>query len=179
MCGNVSFIMSRFLEFTVTFRDAWDTPLDLSHFQFYPQCLDEINFSLYNCSKLNCRRLFEYSLPVSIVCTGTSAFACGRHALFDDMGEFELFYKAFSSMESILDSNGREFPAILYSLKSFKALIPRKVVKLYTDSKNASLIASKGSTSLRLQHHALEIFQFCAIYNVSIKIEWVPASLND
>ena len=82
-------------------------------------------------------------------------------------------------MESILDSNGRELLAILYSLKSFKSFIQGKVVKLYTDSKNASVIASKGSTSLRLQRHALEIFQFCAVYNVSIEIEWVPRSLND
>ena len=42
--GNISLIMSRVLQSAVTFRDAWDTPLDLSRFQFYPQCLDEINF---------------------------------------------------------------------------------------------------------------------------------------
>ena len=53
------------------------------------------------------------------------------------------------------------------------------MVKLYTESKNASVIASKGSTSLRLQRHALEIFQFYVVYNVSIEIEWVPRSLND
>ena len=177
--GNISLIMSRFLQSAVTFRDAWDTPLDLSRFQFYPQCLDEIHFWLDNCSKLNCRKLFEYSRPVSIICTDASAFACGGHALFVDKEEFELFYKAFSSMESTLDSNGRELLAILYSLKSFKSLIQGKVVKLYTDSKNASVIASKGSTSLRLQRHALEIFQFCAVNNVSIEIEWVPRSLNE
>ena len=82
-------------------------------------------------------------------------------------------------MEYILDSNGRELLATLYLLKSFKSLIQGKVVKLYTDSKNASVIACKGSTSLRLQRHALEIFQFCAVYNVSIEIEWVSRSLND
>ena len=177
--GNISFIMSRFLQSAVTFRDAWDTPLDLSRFQFYPQCLDEVNFWLDNCAKLNFRKLFEYSRRVSIICTDASAFACGGHALFADKEEFELFYKAFSSMESTLDSNGRELLAILYSLKSFKSLIQGKVVKLYTDSKNVSIIASKGSTALRLQRHALEIFQFCAVNNVSIEFEWVPRSLNE
>jgi len=53
------------------------------------------------------------------------------------------------------------------------------VVKLYTDSNNASVIASKGSTSLRLQRKALEIFQFCAVNNVSMEIEWIPRSLNE
>ena len=78
--------------------------------------------------------LFEYSRPVSIICTDASAFACGVHALSIDKEEFDLFYKAFSSFESALDSNGRELIAILYSLKSFKSLIQGKVVKLYTDS---------------------------------------------
>ena len=98
---------------------------------------------------------------------------------FIDKEEFDLFYKAFSSVESALDSNGRKLLAIIYSLKSFKSLIQGKVVKLYTDSKNASVIVSKGSTSLRLQRQALEIFQFCAVNNVSIEIEWVPRSLNE
>lgn len=138
--------------------------------------MDEINFWLDNCAKLNRRKLFEYSRPVSIICTNASAFACGGHALFVDKEEFELFYEAFSSMESTLDGNGRELLAILYSLKSFKSLIQGKVVKLYTDSKNASIIASKGSTLLRLQRQALEIFQFRAVNNVSIEIEWVPRS---
>ena len=88
------------------------------HFQFYPQCLDEVNFWLDKCAKLNFRKLFEFSRPVSIICTDASAFACGSHALFADKEEFKLFYKAFSSMESTLDSNGRELLAILYSLKS-------------------------------------------------------------
>ena len=116
--GNISLIMSRFLQSAVTFRDAWDTPLDLSRFQFYPQCLDEINFWLENCAKLNCRKLFEYSRPVSIIFTDASAFACGGHALFIDKEEFDLFCKAISPIESALDSNGRGLLAILYSLKS-------------------------------------------------------------
>ena len=48
------------------------------------------------------------------------------------------------------------------------------MVKLYTDSKNASVIASKGSTLLRLLRQALEIFQFCAVNNVSIEIPRSP-----
>ena len=77
-------------------------------------------------------------------------------------------------MESTLDSHGRELFAILYSLKSLKSLIQGNAFKLYTDSKNASIIASKGSTALTLQRQVLEIFQFCAVYNVCIEFEWVP-----
>ena len=177
--GNVSLIMSRFLQSAVFFRHDWDTPLDLSRFQFFPQCLDEVNFWLDNCVKLNCKKLFEYSQPVVIVCTDASDFACGGHAHFVDKEEFDLFYQAFSSMESTLDSNGRELLAILYALRSFKALVRGKVVKLYTDNKNASIISMKGSMSLRLQRQALEIFQFCAMNNVTVEIEWIPRSLNE
>ena len=133
--GDISLIMSRFLQSAVTFRGAWDTPFDLCRFQFHPQCLDEINVWLDSCAKLNCRKFFEYSWPVSIIYTDARAFACGGHALFVDKEEFELFYKAFSSMESTLDSDGREFVAILYSLKSLKSLIQGKVVKLYRQQK--------------------------------------------
>ena len=129
--------------------------------------------------KLNCRKLFDYTPPVCIICTDASDFACGGHALFIVKEEFELFYKAFCSMESVLDSNGRELLAILYALKSFKSLIQGKVVKLFTDSKNASIISTKGSMSLRLQCQALEIFQFCAVNNVSVEFDWVPRSLNE
>ena len=47
--GNVSLIMSRFLQSAVSLRDAWDTPLDLSRFQHYLQYVDEIAFWLVNC----------------------------------------------------------------------------------------------------------------------------------
>ena len=80
-------------------------------------------------------------------------------------------------MESTLDSNGREMLAILYALRSFKALVRGKLVKLYTDNKNASIISMKGSMSLRLQRQALKIFQFCAMNNVTVEIEWIPRSL--
>ena len=69
--------------------------------------------------------------------------------------------------------------AILYALRSFKALVRGKVVKLYTDNKNASIISMKGSMSLRLQRQALKIFQFCAMNNVTVEIEWIPRSLNE
>ena len=150
----------------------------MSRFRHYLQCVDEIAFWLVYCPKLNCKKLFEYTQPVCIISTDASDFACGGHALFVDKEEFDLFYNAFSFMESSLDSNGRELLAILYALRSFKPLIQGKVVKLYTDSRNASIIATKGSTSLRLQRQALDIFQFCAVNNVTIDFLWVPRTLN-
>ena len=90
--GNISLIVSRFLQSAVTFRDARDTPLDLSRFQFYPQCLDEINFWLDNVlSSTVGSYLSTHGQFLLSVLTLTSAFACGAHALFVDKEEFELF----------------------------------------------------------------------------------------
>lgn len=63
-----------------------------------------------------------------------------------------LALQAFSSLESNLDSNGRDLLAISYALKSFyKSVIKRKLVKLFTRSRNAAVISNKDSTSLRLR----------------------------
>ena len=88
-------------------------------------------------------------VPIPVV---FSDFACGGHALFVDKEEIDLFYKAFSSLESNLDSNSRDLSAISYALKSFyKSVIKRKLVKLFTRSRNAAVISNKDSTSLRLR----------------------------
>ena len=92
--------------------------------------------------------------------------------------EYDLFFQAFSSLESGLHSNARELLAILYSLKSFRASLTGKEVKVFTDSKNAASISAKGSNSLRLHALALEIFAYCAAHDISLEVEWIPRSLN-
>ena len=92
--------------------------------------------------------------------------------------EYDLFFQAFSSLESGLDSNARELLAILYSLKSFRASLTGKEVKVFTDSKNAASIFAKGSNSPRLYAIALDIFAYCASHDISLKVEWIPRSLN-
>ena len=52
------------------------------------------------------------------------------------------------------------------------------MVKVFTDSKNASSISAKGSNSLRLHALALEIFAYCAAHDISLEVEWIPRSLN-
>ena len=113
-----------------------------------------------------------------LVYSDASSFACGGCALRVDSEEYDLFFQAFSSLESGLDSNARELLAILYGLKSFRASLTGKVVKVFTDSKNAASISAKGSNSLRLHVLALEIFAYCAAHDISIEVEWIPRSLN-
>ena len=171
--------MSRFLQSAVNFRDAWDTPLDLRRFQFYPQCLDEINFWLDNCAKLNCRKLFEYSRPVSIICTDASAFPCGDMLFLLKRRSLNCFTKLSPLWNPLLIAMVGNCLLSFTRLSRLSHLSRVESSQSVHRQQNASIIASKGSTSLRLQRHALEIFQFCAANNVSIEIEWVPRSLNE
>ena len=58
---------------------------------------------------------------MTVVYSDASSFACGGFAFRVDSKEFDLFFQAFSSLESGLDSNASELLAILYGLKSFRA----------------------------------------------------------
>lgn len=176
--GNITLLMSRFLQSFVKLHSGWDCPLDFRSYQFFSECLQEIDFWLSNCARLNGRSLSRYSLPVTLVYSDASSFACGGCAFRVDSEEFDLFFQAFSSLESGLDSNARELLAILYGLKSFRASLTGKVVKVFTDSKNAASISAKGSNSLRLHALALEIFAYCAAHDISLEVEWIPRSLN-
>ncbi|EDO46131.1 predicted protein [Nematostella vectensis] len=171
--------MTRFLQSAVNFREQWDTQLDLRCYQFFQQCLVEVEFWLSSSVRLNNKILFSYSKPIVVIHSDASAFACGGHALVLDSAEFELFFQAFSTIESVSDSNGRELLAIIYSLKSFRPLIEGKIVKIYRDNRNAAIITRKGSMSLRLPEIALDIFHFCASHQVSLEVEWVPRQLNE
>ena len=177
--GNVTLIMSRYLQSAVNFLgEFWEIPIDLTKYQYFSHCMDEIDFWLLNCSKINGKSLLHYSAPVVIIHTDASAFACGGHVLCFDSEEFELYFQAFTSMQKIQDSNARELLAILYGLQSFKSLVQGKTVKIFTDNVNAVVIAKKGSMSFRLHDLAIRIFSFCVRNNVSLEIEWIPRSLN-
>ena len=107
-------------------HSGWDCPLDIRSYQFISECLQEIDFWLSNCGRLNGRSLTPYSLPVTLVYSAASSFACGECAFRVDSEEYDLFFQAFSSLESGSDSNARELLAILYGRKSFRVPLRAK-----------------------------------------------------
>ena len=145
--GNITLLMSRFLQSFVKLHSGWDCPLDFRSHQFFPECLQEIDFWLSNCAILNGRSLTPYSLPMILVYSDASSFACGGCASRVDSEEYDLFFQAVSSLESGSDSNARELLAILYGLKSFRASLTGKVVQVFTDSKNAASISARVATA--------------------------------
>ena len=103
---------------------------------------------------------------MTLLYSDDSSFACDGCAFRVDSEEYDLFFQAFSSLESGFVSNARKLLAILYSLKVF------------TNSRNAASISARGSNSLRLHALALEIFAYCATHDISLEVEWIPRSLN-
>ena len=102
-------------------------------------------------------------MPVASPVAGVASASIARSTVFS--------FKPLTSLESGLDSNARELLANLYGLKSFRASLTGKVVKVFTDSKNAASISTKGSNSLCLHALALEIFAYCAAYDISLEAE--------
>ena len=98
--GNITLLMSRFLQSFVKLHSGWDCPLDFRSYLYFSECLQEIDFWLSNCARLNGRSLTPYSLPVTLVYSDASSFACGGCAFRADSEEYDLFFQAFSSLES-------------------------------------------------------------------------------
>ena len=60
---------------------------------------------------------------------------------------------------------------------SFKSLNRSQLVNCALTENRAAVISSKGSRSLRLQGHALEIFQFCVLTTLRSKFQKVADPL--
>jgi hypothetical protein len=112
-----------------------------------------------------------------VIHSDASAYACGGHAHRIDSNEFDLYYKAFSSLEIDLDE-ARELLAVLYSLRSFKKYVKDGIVKIFTDNRNIAIICDKGSTSICLHQIVLDIFSFCFQNHITLQVEWIPRELN-
>ena len=75
--GNITLLMSRFLQSLVKLHSGWDCPLDFRSYQFFSECLQEIDFWLSNCARLNGRSLTPYSLPVTPIPMPVASPAAG------------------------------------------------------------------------------------------------------
>ena len=99
--GNILFLMSKCLQSFVNFHDGdWDFALDFASYQYFTECVKEIDFWIKNCRSLNRRAFVKYSIPATIAYSDASAASCGGCILQVDSEEFELFYKAFSKSSS-------------------------------------------------------------------------------
>ena len=75
-------------------------------------------------------------------------------------------------------STWRELKAVCLALEAFADLLSNTRVIWYTDNQNVESILLNGSRKLDLQALALEAFQICLKYRISLDARWIPMDLH-
>ena len=103
-----------------------------------------------------------------------SSTGCGTILSFDKM----ICHKNWSSDERLKSSTWREMTAVHLGLDSFKKFIGCKSIYWFSDDQSAVHIMKNGSKKLALQAIAINIFQTCLRYNISLIPRWIPRDKN-
>ena len=75
-------------------------------------------------------------------------------------------------------STWRELKTVCPTLEAFADLLSNARVIWYSDNQNVDSILLNGSRKLDLQVLALEAFQICLKYRISLDARWIPGDLN-
>ena len=84
----------------------------------------------------------------------------------------------FSAAERQTSSTEREILAVKYVLQSFQNELKGQNVLWYTDNQNVPIILRKGSTKIRLNELALDIFSLALKLSVELLPAWIPLEEN-
>ena len=169
---DISQLKSRYLYQAIDSETVWDKPFPLKKF---PNVKSELEFWLGNLRRLNRRSISEYRASFVNVYSDASDLGIGSH--IPAMGAES--HRNLEPREMGLSSTWRELSAILYSIRSFKELLSSKSINWFTDNFAASLIVSKGSRKNHLQDLAIDIFNLCSDYKITLKINWIPREDNE
>ena len=163
--------MTRHLFSVVNSAFSWDSEVFLSD-----DSILEINFWANNANSLNGRVYWGVqSLPVRVSFFDASDSACGA---FVESDSKLVFHQNWSPEEKVQSSTWRELKAVCLALEAFADLLSNTRVIWYTDNQNVESILLNGSRKLDLQVLALEAFQICLKYRISLDARWIPRDLN-
>jgi hypothetical protein len=99
-------------------------------------------------------------------------------SLVDNTEEMMICHRNFSPEEQATSSTEREMLAIYYCVLSTASLLEGELITLHTDSQNAEIICSKGSSKPRLQAYAKLIDDLLEQYSITLNVVWIPRDLN-
>ncbi|XP_068738599.1 uncharacterized protein [Montipora capricornis] len=169
--GSVTRIMTRHLFSVVNSALSWDSEVFLSE-----DSISEINFWANNVDSLNGRVYWGVlSLPFRVSFSDASDSACG--AFVESHSEL-VFHQNWSPEEKVKSSTWRELKAVCLALEAFAGRLSNTRVIWYSDNQNVESILLNGSRKLDLQALALEAFQICLKYRISLDARWIPRDLN-
>lgn len=168
---SVTRIMTRHLFSVVNSASSWDSKVFLTD-----DFISEINFWANNVDYLNGRVHWGVrSLPVRVSFSDASDSACGA---FVESNPELVFHQNWSPEERLQSSTWRELKAASLALEAFARRLSNARVIWYSDNQNVESILLNGSRKLDLQALALDAFQICRKYRISLDARWIPRNLN-
>ena len=167
--GNLTPLKTRFLYKVIDSRSTWDSRFNIG---LQNDCLSEI-FWENNIVSLNSRNIVPYQAPFLLSFSDASNVACGAYLV----GTEKVSHGMWSSSEAEKSSTWRELKAVHFALTSFKNSVQGKSAKWHSDTQGAVRIVDIGSPNTELHSIALDIFDYCRNFNVSLFLNGFPESL--
>ena len=168
--GSVARIMTRFLFSVVNSARSWESEVLLSDNSF-----SEIIFWKNNVVFLNGKVCwYAQFLPVKITYSDASNSACGAFVENSNL----VFHQNWSPVESAQSSTWRELKAVCLALEVFASHFSGFKVIWYSDNQNVESILLNDSRKADLHHLALQVFQICLKFRISLEVKWIPRDLN-
>jgi hypothetical protein len=99
-------------------------------------------------------------------------------SLVEDMEEMFICHRNLSPEEQATSSTEREMLAIYHTVLLLVEIVRGKMLTLHTDSQNAQIICSKGSSKPRLQGYAKLLHDLLDQNNIKLNVVWIPRDLN-
>lgn len=90
----------------------------------------------------------------------------------------QVVQKMWTNTEASKSSTYRELKAVFITLSSLVQCFSNRLVKVYTDNQNVVRIIKAGSMNSELQDIAIDIFNFCLKFSISLEVEWIPRNQN-
>lgn len=163
--------MTRHCILSTLCADHWDSVLQLDRYSF-----EEICFWKNNINLIKARNCFLDKKPHCFAYSDASNTGAGAVITLD---KNYVCHKLWEECEREKSSTWRELETIYFSLESFGTMLDGSHIKWFTDNQAAAKIVEIGSMKLDLHSLAIRIFQYCALKNIKLEIEWIPRSDNE
>ena len=90
----------------------------------------------------------------------------------------EICSAKFDKYEEETSSTFRELLPVKYVLTSFGYILKNQSVQVNINNSSACPILSIGSSKPHLQNLAIEVFNFCTLFNIKLIPQWIPREQN-
>ena len=132
-----------------------------------------MKFWLAHAKELNSKIIKDDPVKRSNFIVYSDAGATGCSAHLELNGE-QICHREWESHERNKSSTWRALAAIEYALNAYHSIVKGSYLKWFSDSQSAVKIIQVGSMKEGLHDLAIRIFEFCAMNDIHLNIQWIP-----